>query len=112
MVLFVPMPTFSYRPAVVRRALEHEADIALCVDTDWRTRYADRSQHPEDDAEKIVAEGDRVVEVNRAIPAPAASGEYIGVARFSVAVRAVFAGALSAGEGGVRRADLEGRHAI
>ena len=74
-----------YRPTVVRRALEHEGDIALCVDTDWRTRYADRSQHPEDDAEKIVAEGDRVVEVNRAIAAPAASGEYIGVARFSVA---------------------------
>ena len=41
-----------YRPTVVRRALEHEGDIALCVDTDWRTRYADRSQHPEDDAEK------------------------------------------------------------
>ena len=43
-----------YRPTVVRRALEHEGDIALCVDTDWRTRYVDRSQHPEDDAEKIV----------------------------------------------------------
>ena len=41
-----------YRPAVVRRALEHEGDIALCVDTDWRTRYVDRSQHPEDDAER------------------------------------------------------------
>ena len=74
-----------YRPTVVRRALEHEGDIALCVDTDWRTRYADRSQHPEDDAEKVVADADRVVAISRAIPAPAASGEYIGVARFSVA---------------------------
>ena len=74
-----------YRPAVVRRALEHEGDIALCVDTDWRTRYVDRSQHPEDDAEKIVAEGDRVVAINRAMPGSAASGEYIGVARFDAA---------------------------
>ena len=74
-----------YRPAVVRRALEHEGDIALCVDTDWRTRYEDRSQHPEGDAEKIVAEGDRVVAINRAMPGSAASGEYIGVARFGVA---------------------------
>ena len=74
-----------YRPTVVRRALEHESDIALCVDTDWRTRYEDRSQHPEGDAEKIVAEGDQVVEINRAIPASAASGEYIGVARFGAA---------------------------
>lgn len=74
-----------YRPAVVGRALEHEGDIALCVDTDWRTRYVDRSQHPEDDAEKIVADGDRVVAINRAILGSAASGEYIGVARFSAA---------------------------
>ena len=72
-----------YRPAVVRRALEHEADIALCVDTDWRARYVDRSEHPEDDAEKIAATGDRVLQVNRTIPAVEASGEYIGVARFS-----------------------------
>ena len=61
---------------------------------------------------KIVAEGDRVVEINRAIPASVASGEYIGVARFSVAGARFFADALSAGEGRVRRADLEGRHAI
>ena len=74
-----------YRPAVVHRALEHEGDIALCVDTDWRTRYVDRSQHPEDDAEKIVAEGDRVVAINRTMLGSAASGEYIGVARFGAA---------------------------
>ena len=72
-----------YRPAVVRRALEHEAHIALCVDTDWRARYVDRSEHPEDDAETIAATGDRVLQVNRTIPAVEASGEYIGVARFS-----------------------------
>jgi choline kinase len=72
-----------YRSAVVRRAVEHEADIALCVDTDWRARYSDRSQHPEEDGEKVVAEGDRVTVISRDIPAAEASGEYIGVARFS-----------------------------
>ena len=72
-----------YRPAVVTRALSHEADIALCVDTDWRARYADRTQHPEDDVEKVVAEGDQVLMVDRGISSADASGEYIGVARFS-----------------------------
>ena len=101
-----------YRPTVVRRALEHEGDIALCVDTDWRTRYADRSQHPEDDAEKIVAAG-------RSGPGgqprhSCASGQRRVHRRGAVQCggRTVFAGALSADEGGVRRADLEGRHAI
>ncbi len=72
-----------YRAGVVRRALEHEDDIVLCVDTDWRARYAHRSQHPEDDAEKVIAEGDIVRRVDRRIDAAVASGEYIGVAKFS-----------------------------
>ncbi len=71
-----------YRPSVVQRALNHEAEAVLCVDTQWRTRYADRSQHPEDDAEKVTAEGDRILRVNRMIPSQEADGEYIGVARF------------------------------
>jgi len=74
-----------YRPSVVRQALEHPADIVLCVDVDWRTRYADRSQHPEDDAEKVRADEDRVREIDRSMPSELASGEYIGVARFSAA---------------------------
>jgi choline kinase len=72
-----------YRGNVVRRALEHPGDIVLCVDTDWRTRYADRSLHPEGDAEKVIAEGDRVLRVHREIPSDQAEGEYIGVAKFS-----------------------------
>lgn len=74
-----------YRAGVVRRAIEHAGDAVLCVDTDWRTRYADRSLHPEDDAEKVAADGDRVLAVSRHLEADAAIGEYIGVARFSAA---------------------------
>ncbi len=74
-----------YRGSVVRRALEHEGDMVLCVDTDWRTRYVDRTQHPENDAEKVIARADRIVRIDRGIPAAEASGEYIGVARFSAA---------------------------
>lgn len=72
-----------YRGSVVQRALEHEGDIVLCVDTDWRSRYAQRLQHPEDDAEKVIAEGDCVRRIDRRMDAAAASGEYIGVAKFS-----------------------------
>ncbi len=74
-----------YRPSVVRRALDHPGDAVLCVDTRWRERYADRSQHPEDDAEKVLAEGDRVLRISRGLPSSEACGEYIGVARFSAA---------------------------
>jgi choline kinase len=72
-----------YRPELVRRLMESTADITLIVDTDFRRRYQRRSQHPESDAEKVRAQGDRVTDVNRRIPGDEAAGEYIGVARFT-----------------------------
>ncbi|MSR84629.1 MAG: phosphocholine cytidylyltransferase family protein [Candidatus Latescibacteria bacterium] len=77
-----------YRPGVVRRALEHPGDRVLCVDTEWRSRYADRSQHPEHDAEKVQAQGDRVAQIDRGLAAETAAGEYIGVAKFSATAAA------------------------
>ena len=72
-----------YRGDVVKRLVASEADKALGVDTDWRRRYVDRSRHPETDAEKVRAEGDRLVELSRHIRSEEASGEFIGVAKLS-----------------------------
>jgi choline kinase len=72
-----------FRDSIVRDALNHPGDIVVCVDTHWRQRYADRTQHPEHDAEKVRVEGDRVTHIHRDIPSADADGEYIGVARFS-----------------------------
>jgi choline kinase len=72
-----------FRDSIIRRALDHPGDIVLCVDTHWRNRYADRTKHPEDDAEKVRAEGDRVIRIHREMEVREAQGEYIGVARFS-----------------------------
>ena len=78
-----------FRDTVVRRALAHPGDMVLCVDTDWRARYGARSQHPEDDAEKVTADGDRVRAIDRDITVGEAAGEYIGVAKFSARGAAV-----------------------
>lgn len=72
-----------YTGEVVAKAIAHPGDIVLCVDTDWRRRYVGRTEHPESDGEKVIAEGDRVVRVHRDMPPEQASGEYIGVAKFS-----------------------------
>ena len=70
-----------FRHTVVSDALQHPGDIVLCVDTHWRDRYAHRSEHPEEDAEKVQADGDRVTRIGRDICSVDAQGEYIGVAR-------------------------------
>ncbi len=72
-----------YRGATVKKLVESPYDKVLACDTDWRRRYVDRSQHPESDGEKLRAEGDRVVHLSRRIPSEEASGEFIGVAKFT-----------------------------
>jgi L-glutamine-phosphate cytidylyltransferase len=74
-----------YRPSIVRRLLAAPGEIVLAVDTDWRARYLGRSLHPEDDAEKVLVDGDRVMRLARDVDPAAAHGEYIGLARFGPA---------------------------
>jgi L-glutamine-phosphate cytidylyltransferase len=74
-----------YRPGIVQRLRAHTGDMTLVIDTAWRDRYTHRSQHPEDDAEKVLVADQRISAIGRTIPAAAAHGEYIGVARFSPA---------------------------
>jgi choline kinase len=57
-------------------------ELALGVDTDWREHYRPRTQHPPHDAEKVITRNGRVECVHRGIAYEAATGEFIGVAKF------------------------------
>ena len=70
---------------VIGRLAAIKDDMALGVDTAWLARYADRTDHPPDDAEKVTVADGRVTRVHRQIPENEAYGEYIGVAKFSAA---------------------------
>jgi L-glutamine-phosphate cytidylyltransferase len=74
-----------YRGAAVKAALEAPWDKVLVCDTDWRRRYVRRKNHPESDAEKMRAEGPKLVDISRTIPSEEASGEFIGVAKMTAA---------------------------
>jgi choline kinase len=68
---------------IVADLVASPADIALGMDTDWREHYRPRSQHPPHDAEKAIARNGKVERVQRNIPYDDATGEFIGVAKFS-----------------------------
>lgn len=73
-----------YTPEIVQRLVASPHDMTLVCDTDWRARYVQRTEHPEDDGEKIKLDGStRIAAVNRTMPSEHAYGEYIGVARFT-----------------------------
>lgn len=74
-----------YEGAVVQKLVRSSAELALGCDTAWRRRYVGRTQHPETDAEKLRADGKRVLELSRTIPSEQADGEFIGVMKASPA---------------------------
>ncbi|MCA9597128.1 MAG: phosphocholine cytidylyltransferase family protein [Myxococcales bacterium] len=85
-----------YEPAIVDKLVRSPHDIALGCDTAWRRRYVSRSQHPETDAEKLRADGSRVVEISRRIASETAAGEFIGVAKLTAAGAAELVAAFDA----------------
>ena len=67
---------------LVTGILETEGESVLAVDTGWVERYAGRTEHPADDAEKITSVDGLVTRIEREISEEAAYGEFTGVARF------------------------------
>ncbi len=74
-----------FTPDLIARLARAPQDMALGVDTAWLERYAHRSDHPPDDAEKVTVANGCVTRVDRKIPEREAYGEYVGVAKFSPA---------------------------
>ena len=74
----------------LKRLQDSPYDITLVMDTRWRERYVFRSMHPESDAEKMIVDGDRVVQVSRTIEPQAASGEYTGLIKMTAKGAAQF----------------------
>ena len=82
-----------YDGEIVQKLLASPADMALGCDTAWRRRYVGRTQHPETDAEKLRADGSRVIEISRTIDSESAQGEFIGVMKLKESGARVFSDA-------------------
>ncbi len=72
-----------YEKDVVEKLLQCKDDICVVVDTDWKKAYVDRYQHPKEEAEKVVIRNGKVVKIAKEIPPVEASGEFIGMMKFS-----------------------------
>lgn len=74
-----------YRGSIVKDLVASKHDMTLACDVDWRRRYVRRTNHPESDAEKMTRDPNtkKVLDISRVIPSEEASGEFIGVAKFS-----------------------------
>ena len=73
-----------FRPEVVRTVIDTEGDYALVIDRRWHEAYVGRVNHPVEEGEVARVEDGRVTLVGKkTMPAEEATGEFIGLARFS-----------------------------
>ena len=73
-----------FRPEVVRSVIETEGDYALVIDRRWHEAYVGRQQHPVEEGEVArVVDGKVTLVGKKTVPPAEASGEFIGLARFS-----------------------------
>ncbi len=73
-----------FRPEVVRRVIETEGDYALVIDRRWHEAYVGRQHHPVEEGEVARVDDERVTLVGKkTMPPEQATGEFIGLARFS-----------------------------
>jgi choline kinase len=74
-----------FRDELVRALCHPAADVAIAVDSHWRSRYDNRSAADIDAAEVVCLDGERLVSAHgrRAAARPSApQAEYVGLARF------------------------------
>jgi choline kinase len=74
-----------FTPDIIARLAACPDDMVLGVDTAWLERYAERTDHPPDDAEKVTVANGCITRIHRQMSEREAHGEYIGVAKFSAA---------------------------
>lgn len=79
-----------YDKSVVEKLLENKKDIAVVVDTDWQEYYQGRTQHPLEEAEKVIIRDDKVLKIGKHLTVQESDGEFIGMVKFSEKGTAIF----------------------
>jgi len=72
-----------YEKNVVEELLKSEKDISLIVDEDWTEYYQGRTEHPIEEAENVIIQNGKIVQIGKHVTAQEAHGEFIGMAKFS-----------------------------
>jgi len=73
---YVTYADVVFRPQIVRRMERVPADLVIAVDRNFQLRYDARSRTELDGAEKVLCDGDRLVDIGKHIPTAEATAEF------------------------------------
>jgi glutamine kinase len=80
---FVTYSDIVYPSSIVDSMNENRADAVLCVDTNWKKRYTERSDSDVNSAERILVEEGKFKEITTDASAMGVTFEFCGLVKFS-----------------------------
>ncbi|MFQ5916304.1 MAG: PEP-utilizing enzyme [Candidatus Binatia bacterium] len=82
---YVSYSDVVFRPESVWQMEALKTDLVLAVDTRWRVRYDRRSREELEGSEKVLCDGDRLINIGKDIPTSEAVAEFAGLMKMSAA---------------------------
>jgi choline kinase len=78
--------TFSdiiYDERILSSLIRNKGEFVISVDTNWRKRYIDRTDHPYSQADKVFIKNGKVIEIGKEISLKKTNGEFLGMLKLS-----------------------------
>jgi len=71
--------------SIIKKMVDFNGDLGIAVDSDWKSRYADRTLHPISEADNVLFdESGKIIELRKNIQKSNSNiGEFLGVMRLS-----------------------------
>lgn len=85
--------TFSdiiYDEQILSALIENKSEFVISVDTNWRKRYIDRTDHPYSQADKVFINKGKVIEIGKKISLKKTNGEFLGMLKLSKSFCKIF----------------------
>lgn len=72
-----------YGPDVIEKVIKAKGDFVAVVDTNWKNYYVGRTDHPVEEAEGVVLNENKIIEIGKHLTAEQSEGEFIGLLKIS-----------------------------
>ena len=71
--------------SIIKKMIDFNGDIGIAIDSDWKSRYVDRTLHPISEADNVLFdESGKIIELRKNIQKPNSNiGEFIGIMKLS-----------------------------
>ena len=71
--------------SIIKKMIDFNGDVGIAVESDWKSRYVDRTLHPISEADNVsFDESGKIIELRKNIQKPNSNiGEFLGVMRLS-----------------------------